>query len=251
MEYRAVAKDSAGHLSASSSLRDRRRPQGQRWRRRWRGSGDPARRRQRPRRPQLRDGLLRPTGRPTAPRPSSRSTPRTRSGRAPTRSPRRPTPTRSRSTRAGTRTTERAACPVATTSATRLRQAGDVLLRPRHALRHLGRPGPDHHRARAPSSPSWAVRPTGARTACGPWLQDPDGDGTYTWSSDQLPAGTYEFKVAHGLSWDENYGAGRCARRRQHLGHRPGRRHGRVDLLRARRPTSPPPRRSRPAPPPT
>jgi pullulanase-type alpha-1,6-glucosidase len=41
-----------------------------------------------------------------------------------------------------------------------------------------------------------------------PWLQDPDGDGTYTWSSDQLPAGTYDFKVAHGLSWDENYGAG-------------------------------------------
>ena len=41
-----------------------------------------------------------------------------------------------------------------------------------------------------------------------PWLQDPDGDGTYTWSTDQIPAGSYEFKVAHGLSWDENYGAG-------------------------------------------
>ena len=41
-----------------------------------------------------------------------------------------------------------------------------------------------------------------------PWLQDPDGDGTYTWSSDQLPAGTYEFKVAHSLTWDESYGAG-------------------------------------------
>ena len=41
-----------------------------------------------------------------------------------------------------------------------------------------------------------------------PWLQDPDGDGTYTWSTDQIPAGTYEFKVAHGLCWDENYGAG-------------------------------------------
>ena len=39
-----------------------------------------------------------------------------------------------------------------------------------------------------------------------PWLQDPDGDGTYTWSSDQIPAGSYEFKVAHGLSWDESYG---------------------------------------------
>ena len=41
-----------------------------------------------------------------------------------------------------------------------------------------------------------------------PWLQDPDGDGTYTWSTDQIPAGSYEFKVAHGLSWDENYGDG-------------------------------------------
>ncbi|MFN8098021.1 MAG: pullulanase-type alpha-1,6-glucosidase [Dermatophilaceae bacterium] len=41
-----------------------------------------------------------------------------------------------------------------------------------------------------------------------PWLQDPDGDGTYTYVTDQLPPGNYEFKVAHGLSWDENYGAG-------------------------------------------
>ncbi|SDO56410.1 alpha-1,6-glucosidases, pullulanase-type [Pedococcus dokdonensis] len=41
-----------------------------------------------------------------------------------------------------------------------------------------------------------------------PWLQDPDGDGTYTWSTTEMPAGTYEFKVAHGLNWDENYGAG-------------------------------------------
>ena len=39
-----------------------------------------------------------------------------------------------------------------------------------------------------------------------PWLQDPDGDGTYTWSSTQIPAGNYEFKVAHGLSFDESYG---------------------------------------------
>ncbi|HET7277631.1 MAG TPA: pullulanase-type alpha-1,6-glucosidase [Dermatophilaceae bacterium] len=41
-----------------------------------------------------------------------------------------------------------------------------------------------------------------------PWLQDPDGDGTYTWSTNQIPAGNYEFKITHGLSWDENYGAG-------------------------------------------
>jgi glycosidase len=41
-----------------------------------------------------------------------------------------------------------------------------------------------------------------------PWLQDPDGDGTYTWVTTLIPAGTYEYKVAYGLSFTENYGAG-------------------------------------------
>ncbi|MFT4295118.1 MAG: hypothetical protein QM582_06870 [Micropruina sp.] len=40
-----------------------------------------------------------------------------------------------------------------------------------------------------------------------PWLQDLDGDGTYTWASVQIPKGGYEFKVAHGLSLDETYPA--------------------------------------------
>ena len=40
------------------------------------------------------------------------------------------------------------------------------------------------------------------------WLQDIDSDGTYTFSTTELPAGSYEVKVTHGLSWDENYGAG-------------------------------------------
>ncbi|PRZ06937.1 pullulanase-type alpha-1,6-glucosidase [Isoptericola sp. CG 20/1183] len=40
------------------------------------------------------------------------------------------------------------------------------------------------------------------------WLKDPDGDGTYTWSTDALDGGAYETKVAHGLSWAENYGVG-------------------------------------------
>jgi len=39
-------------------------------------------------------------------------------------------------------------------------------------------------------------------------LEDPDGDGTYTFTTDALPEGAYEVKVAHNLSWDENYGAG-------------------------------------------
>jgi glycosidase len=41
-----------------------------------------------------------------------------------------------------------------------------------------------------------------------PWLQDPDGDGTYTWASVMVPAGAYEFRVAHKLAWDQAYPAG-------------------------------------------
>jgi hypothetical protein len=40
------------------------------------------------------------------------------------------------------------------------------------------------------------------------WLQDPDGDGVYGFTTQALPAGDYEAKVAHEESWDENYGAG-------------------------------------------
>ena len=40
------------------------------------------------------------------------------------------------------------------------------------------------------------------------WLQDPDGDGVYTFSTTAIPAGEHEVKVTHGLSWAENYGAG-------------------------------------------
>ncbi len=40
------------------------------------------------------------------------------------------------------------------------------------------------------------------------WLQDPDGDGTYSFTTFALPAGSYEAKVAIDESWTENYGAG-------------------------------------------
>ena len=40
------------------------------------------------------------------------------------------------------------------------------------------------------------------------WLQDPDGDGTYAFSTTALPAGSYEGKVALNESWDVNYGEG-------------------------------------------
>src|SRR5215216_2965657 len=40
------------------------------------------------------------------------------------------------------------------------------------------------------------------------WLEDPDGDGTYTFTTTALPQGSYEFKVAINEAWDENYGSG-------------------------------------------
>ena len=46
-----------------------------------------------------------------------------------------------------------------------------------------------------------------------PWclrsmLQDPDGDGLYTYSTGKLVAGSYEVKIAHDEDWAENYGDG-------------------------------------------
>ena len=45
-------------------------------------------------------------------------------------------------------------------------------------------------------------------TCMRPWLQDPDGDGTYALVLTGIPAGTWQFKVAQNLSWDVNYGDG-------------------------------------------
>ncbi len=38
------------------------------------------------------------------------------------------------------------------------------------------------------------------------WLQDTDGDGVYSFSTDLIPPGDYEAKVTINESWDENYG---------------------------------------------
>ncbi len=40
------------------------------------------------------------------------------------------------------------------------------------------------------------------------WLQDPDGDGIFTFRTRALPEGNYEGKVAINESWDLNFGAG-------------------------------------------
>ena len=37
------------------------------------------------------------------------------------------------------------------------------------------------------------------------WLQDPDGDGVYSFSTHDIPAGDYEFKVALSEAWDVSY----------------------------------------------
>ena len=41
------------------------------------------------------------------------------------------------------------------------------------------------------------------------WLQDPDGDGLYTFTTTAIPAGSYEAKVAINESWDRELRAGR------------------------------------------
>ena len=40
------------------------------------------------------------------------------------------------------------------------------------------------------------------------WLEDPDGDGNYSFTTTSLPAGNYEGKVALNESWTVNYGQG-------------------------------------------
>ncbi|MEU2630973.1 alpha-amylase family glycosyl hydrolase, partial [Kitasatospora sp. NPDC007106] len=51
----------------------------------------------------------------------------------------------------------------------------------------------------------WA--PTCAATT----LQDPDGDGVYSYTTTAIPAGAWNTKVTVGQSWTENYGAGGAA----------------------------------------
>jgi len=40
------------------------------------------------------------------------------------------------------------------------------------------------------------------------FMSDVDGDGVFTFATDAIPAGNYEFKIATNESWDVNYGAG-------------------------------------------
>jgi pullulanase-type alpha-1,6-glucosidase len=47
----------------------------------------------------------------------------------------------------------------------------------------------------------------GAADCLGAWLQDPDGDGTFLFQTDAIPAGDYAAQVAVGRTLDEVYGA--------------------------------------------
>ena len=38
------------------------------------------------------------------------------------------------------------------------------------------------------------------------WLEDPDGDGTYTFTTTAIPPGSYQVKATIGMSWAVNYG---------------------------------------------
>lgn len=59
---------------------------------------------------------------------------------------------------------------------------------------------PGSHQSELGCTADWA--PECLRTL----MLDGDRDGVYDFSTNKLPAGAYELKVAHGLSWDENYG---------------------------------------------
>ena len=87
------------------------------------------------------------------------------------------------------------------------RQGGHLLLRQRHPLGHRHR---QHHIVTAAGSfQSELGCPADWSPDClRSWLEDPDGDGTYTFTTTAIPAGSYQVKAAVGLSWDVNYGAG-------------------------------------------
>ena len=49
---------------------------------------------------------------------------------------------------------------------------------------------------------------TGIRPVFRSWLEDPDGDGIYTFETTALPHGSYQTKVALNEDWAVNYGQG-------------------------------------------
>ena len=175
---------------AATYGRRRRACRRDRWRRRRRRAGRAAGRGRVPGEPQQRDRLRRGTGSPDCDQAQAdAATPRTTSGRA--RSTCRPV---SYAYKAAINKTwdENYGAGGAFNGPDipfdRSRQAGHLLLRPRHALDHQRRAGPDHHRARQLPDRARLPRRLGPGLHA-TWLQDLDGDGTYTFDHNQLPAG--------------------------------------------------------------
>ena len=150
------------------------------------------------------------SGNPSATRPSSPSTPTTRSGRAPSTLPAGNYEFKVAINRSWTENygaggaPQRGQHPVHPP-----RRAGDLLLRPRHPLGDQRRAERGNIITAPGSAQSELGCPADWSPDCmRPWLQDPDGDGVWTWTTTEIPAGSYEVKVTHGLTWDESYGAG-------------------------------------------
>ena len=88
------------------------------------------------------------------------------------------------------------------------RRTDHVLLEPDDEGGLVDRRGTHGDACPATSSPRSDAPATGSPNASRSLMQDGDKDGVYTWSTSSIPDGAYEGKVAHGGSWDENYGVG-------------------------------------------
>ena len=142
--------------------------------------------RQRARQPQLRDGLPGRLAARTAPRPSSRSTPRTASGRAPSTLPAGDYEYKVAINKLGRELRRRRRPNGGNIAYNPRRRPGHVLLDHRtHWVTSDARARSS--RCPAASRASSAAPATGRPTACARWLQDPDGDGIYTFSTDDHP----------------------------------------------------------------
>ena len=134
----------------------------------------------------------------------------------------------------GTRTTAPAGCPNgANIPFTPPRRTGDLLLRPRHALGH-------ERRAERPIITAPGQRPVRAGLpgrlgpdCMRPWLQDPDGDGTWTWSTTRDPGRLLRGRRSPTACLGRELRRRRRARRRQHRATPSRRRRSRDVQLRA------------------
>ena len=144
------------------------------------------------------------------PGPADAATRTTRSGRARSRS--RPAPYAYKvgdQQAPGTRTTAPAASRTARTSRYTVAGDGPVTFYYDHRT-HWVTSTPQGPIVTAPGSfqSELGCPATGPRTACGRGCRTRTATASTRCRPTQIPAGGYEVKVAHGLSWDENYGAG-------------------------------------------